>query len=266
MVQDILEALRKQGFSEYEARTYLALVRLGKCTAREIGETAHVPPGRVYSVLNALAARGFVNVQEGSPATYFAPDPADVFTAIKDEYCDAVTTLIRQLKEQRSCPSTPAPFWTISSERGIQIMVRAALRNAQKEVIVMAGDPRDLKSFVPSLKTAARRVSLSILVWDKPAFAGLGLRVRAMGRDLLALLEEMHRGGADMHYDTIAGECFFLIDGTLAISIGYRKGKMNATVIRMSTLCFMMRELIGVAEPEIGSLRNEHSGYMEEKC
>ncbi|MDD5144335.1 helix-turn-helix domain-containing protein [Methanoregula sp.] len=257
MVQDIVEALKKQGFTKYEARTYLALVRLGKSTAREIGESAGVPQGRVYTVLNNLASRGFVNVQEGSPAIYCAPDPAEIFTAIKDDYCDAVNELIRQLREQRSRASAPAaPFWTISSERGIQIIVKAALRNAHQEVIILAGDPRHIRPFVPALKTAARGISLFILAENKSVFAGLGLQVRTMGRDLLALLEEMHHGGAVMHYDTIAGECFLLIDRTLAISIGYREGKMNATVIRMSTLCFMMRKLIGIAEPEIGPMQH----------
>jgi predicted DNA-binding transcriptional regulator len=251
-MQEIIAALKRQGFTEYEAKAYLTLVRLGKSTAREIGEAARVPQGRVYSVLRTLSVRGFVNVQEGSPALYFAPDPAAVFAAIKDEYCDAVNELIRSLREQRSRTSGPAPFWTIGSERGIQIMVKAALRDVHKEVIIMAGDPRHLRPFVPALKTAARRVDLAILVTDKTAYAGLGIRVRPMGRDLLVLLEEMHRGGAVMQYDTIAGECFFLIDGSLAISIGYRDGKANATVIRMPTLCFMMRKLIGIAEPEIG--------------
>lgn len=254
-MQEIIAALRKQGFTEYEAQAYLALVRLGKSTAREIGETAHVPQGRVYSILNTLAARGFVNIQEGSPATYFAPDPAEVFTAIRDEYCDAVNELIRQLKEQRSGPETPSPFWTISSERGLHIMVRAALRNAQKEVIIMTGDPRHLRPFVPSLKTAAKRVCLSILATDKAAFAGLGLKVRLMGRELSAMLNEMHKAGGVMQYDDLSGECFLLIDGTLALSIGFREGKKNATVIRMPTLCFMMRNLIGITEPDIGPLQ-----------
>jgi len=251
-MQEIVDGLRNMGFTEYEARAYLALVRLGKSTAREIGETAKIPPGRIYTVLNILAARGFVHVLEGSPATYHAEDPAGIFDAIRDEYCESVNALVRQLEGQRNARDLPSPFWTISSERGIQILLKAAVRNARKEIIIMAFDPRHLLPVVPALKTAAKRINLDILAGDKPAFAGLGLKVRGMGSNLIALLEEMHTAGTVMEYDRMHEECFFLIDANVAVSIGNYAGKRNATVIRMPTLCFMMRKLIGIAEPEIG--------------
>jgi hypothetical protein len=154
--------------------------------------------------------------------------------------------------------AAPAPFWTIHSERGIQIIIRASIRNAEKEIIIIAGDLLHIRPVARELKTSAKRVNLSILVPDKSAAAGLGLQVRAMGMDLIALIEEMHASGSVMHYDRVSGECFMLTDGSLAISIRYHAGKKNVTVIRMPTLCYMMRKLIEMTEPEIGA---QGTGY-----
>lgn len=82
-----------------------------------------------------------------------------------------------------------------------------------------------LRPVAQELKTAAKRVDLSILVADKSASAGLGLRVRVMGKELIALIEEMHASGSVMHYDRISGECYLLIDGTLAISQRVLRGQ-----------------------------------------
>jgi len=64
------------GLSSYEEAAYRALLGLGRATASEVAETGDVPKGRVYDVLNGLAARDLVRVHRGSePRRYAAVDP-----------------------------------------------------------------------------------------------------------------------------------------------------------------------------------------------
>jgi sugar-specific transcriptional regulator TrmB len=54
------------GLSGYEARAYLALLRLGEASPREVAEEAGVPTQRIYDVLRRLSRRGLVSrVGEG---------------------------------------------------------------------------------------------------------------------------------------------------------------------------------------------------------
>ncbi len=71
-VEERLRRLLKLG--GYEARVYMALVRLGEAAPAEIAQVAGVPRQRVYDVLKSLAARGLVT--ETPTGTYMLVDPA----------------------------------------------------------------------------------------------------------------------------------------------------------------------------------------------
>ncbi|MEB3851594.1 MAG: hypothetical protein LRS49_03290 [Desulfurococcales archaeon] len=54
------------GLSGYEARAYLALLRLGRAQAREVAEESGVPQQRIYDVLRRLARRGLAVEERGT--------------------------------------------------------------------------------------------------------------------------------------------------------------------------------------------------------
>ncbi|GAB6861488.1 TrmB family transcriptional regulator [Haloplanus litoreus] len=62
--------LQEMGLSEYEASTYVGLLRGGTSTAKEVANRAGVPQSRVYDVLDSLKTKGFVVVQEGRPKKF----------------------------------------------------------------------------------------------------------------------------------------------------------------------------------------------------
>jgi len=58
-----VEQLTALGLSTYAARTFVALVSLGKGTAQDVSEIADVPRTRVYDAVEELRERGLVDVQ-----------------------------------------------------------------------------------------------------------------------------------------------------------------------------------------------------------
>lgn len=252
MYHDMIERLKKHNLTEYEAKAYLSLLTLGKSSAREVGEKSGVPQGRIYTVLNNLETQGFVTVQAGSPAYYAAQDPKEVFASIRESYCNSIDDLIRDLMQFKTESSLYTPFWTIHSERGIQIMAKNIIRDAEKEIIIVTNEPEPLKQLKNSLLAVKKKVDISILVFDKGKFTGLGLKTRQMSKELAKFFEEMHSGYNEMKYDRVEEEFFLLIDGKKAFSIGFIHGKKCGNVINVSTLCYMTRRLIGIYEPGIG--------------
>ncbi|GAB3317776.1 hypothetical protein GCM10027355_12960 [Haloplanus salinarum] len=76
--------LREMGLSEYEAATYVGLLRGGTSTAKEITSLTGVPQSRVYDVLDSLNAKGFVVVQEGRPKKFGPVDPNQAVSQFRD--------------------------------------------------------------------------------------------------------------------------------------------------------------------------------------
>lgn len=85
--------LGELGLSAYEEAAYRALLTLGRATASEVAESGDVPKGRVYDVLNGLAARDLVRVHTANePRRYAAVDPetaADRLLAERERELDA---------------------------------------------------------------------------------------------------------------------------------------------------------------------------------
>lgn len=70
------ENLKKLGLTEYEAKSYLALVKYGAMPGREVARKSAVPPTRVFDALKSLIDKGFVFLLSQKPM---------IFQAIKAE-------------------------------------------------------------------------------------------------------------------------------------------------------------------------------------
>ena len=247
----MVESLKTYGFTTYEAKAYVALVGLGMATAREVCEVSTVPQGRIYTVLQSLANRGFVEIQEGSPTFYHAEDPVEAFRLLKEEYCNSVDNSVEQLKQLHFEARPASPFWSIHSDTGIRSRLKMLIRNADEDLIVFAQDPQMLRLVHDDLRTAGKRVNLSVLVPDKSAFAGVNLRVYEMSEPLAAMFAEMAQRSAKMRRAGWKTDLFMIIDGMDAITVGSQSGNRMATVISMPAVCFMMKKLIEMLDPVV---------------
>ncbi len=76
-LESLISVLRKLGLTEYEAKAYITLVKLGSADARTIAEASGVPRTRIYDVLHSLEVQNLVQVvSAGRPANY-APLPLE---------------------------------------------------------------------------------------------------------------------------------------------------------------------------------------------
>lgn len=73
----VVERLRLLGFSEYEARAYLALLQKSPVTGYELSKLSRVPRSMIYEVLGKLATRGACLSLPGPESTLYAPVPAE---------------------------------------------------------------------------------------------------------------------------------------------------------------------------------------------
>lgn len=72
ITSDRLGLLQTFGFSENQARVYLALLEYPELAAGALGKAAQVPRNRLYEVLSELQALGLVEVILGNTRTYRA--------------------------------------------------------------------------------------------------------------------------------------------------------------------------------------------------
>jgi sugar-specific transcriptional regulator TrmB len=74
-----VDEIRKAGLNDYEARSYLSLLKLGPAKVSELASAAAIPRARIYDVLANLQAKGFVIKNSARPLAYTALQPDEAF-------------------------------------------------------------------------------------------------------------------------------------------------------------------------------------------
>ena len=69
------EILRRIGLTDYEAKSYLALLTYGPMAGRTVADKSGVPPTRVFDALKSLAKKGFVSITSEKPMKFQAIEP-----------------------------------------------------------------------------------------------------------------------------------------------------------------------------------------------
>jgi HTH-type transcriptional regulator, sugar sensing transcriptional regulator len=84
MDQDLVKILENVGFTEKEARIYLALLELEQGTVYKIAKIAELKRQIIYVILEGLMKRGYVTeVPNKKSRTFLAVDPAVILKKIK---------------------------------------------------------------------------------------------------------------------------------------------------------------------------------------
>ena len=93
--EQIIDEFMELGFSEYEAKIYLALLRESPATAYEAGRSSGVPTSKVYEVLNRLVEKGVLLVVDEGKTKKYVPIEPDEFL---DEYKSRTDKVIGSLR------------------------------------------------------------------------------------------------------------------------------------------------------------------------
>ena len=88
---DIAGLLQQLGFSEYEARAYLALLQRNPLNGYELAKASGLPRANVYAVLQKLEERGAViRLDMPSGARYAPVAPAELTGRIASRFQDVL--------------------------------------------------------------------------------------------------------------------------------------------------------------------------------
>ena len=72
-----IAAIRRLGLTEYEARIYLNLIRMGPIKASELSFFAQVPRTKTYGAVKLLVQKNLVRIIPGKPELYAAQSPIE---------------------------------------------------------------------------------------------------------------------------------------------------------------------------------------------
>jgi HTH-type transcriptional regulator, sugar sensing transcriptional regulator len=135
-------ALRDIGLTEYETMAYLSLVKSGELTANEVSSSTTIPYSKVYTVLDTLEKKGWVDVRGGRPRMYYPRSPVESLRSEKTRQEDRfeknremVVSELQAVYEHREIKEKPE-IWIIRGEDNIISRISETITGAKKELMV----------------------------------------------------------------------------------------------------------------------------------
>lgn len=178
-----VNALRRLGLTEYEARAYLVLGKVGPTKASEISFFGRIPRTKTYGAIKELERKGLLRVIPGKPELYMATPPNDVLMPLIRRLNDDVKnteTVVQNLAlayetgkyTRRDVPYEAADFWHIRGRPAVFAKLTQMIDEAKESIhLVTTGNGliRAYKAHSDALDKARRRnVNVSLMATVTP--------------------------------------------------------------------------------------------------
>ncbi|MFB6295393.1 MAG: TrmB family transcriptional regulator [Halobacteriales archaeon] len=138
LVAETVETFQSFGFTEYEAKCFVALARIESGTAKEVSDVSGVPRARVYDCMDGLADRGVVDVENASPRRFRAADTGDVVDVLRRGYDRRLDSLEEYLGRLEPPGETDddGSVWMTEGDEEVSERAESLIRSAEDELLL----------------------------------------------------------------------------------------------------------------------------------
>ena len=183
---ELSRELRKLGLTNYEARCYVFLVKLGPSDPRKIASKASMQYPNTYLALKRLGDLGWVELVTRRPAVYRARDPSTILGEIQSRQRETFASLEAMYKAK---PTEEAELvYTLRGRDRVLSKLLEMVRSASSNVMLVtpAETIEGLEPLLEEIRRAAgRKVKVRILT-DKAEIPGLPAKVESRTGSIVA--------------------------------------------------------------------------------
>lgn len=225
---EAIEGLTRLGFSEYEAKAYLALLDRNPATGYDVSKRSGVPRSMVYETLNKLERRGAVMETVEERATYYRPVPPQLYLDRQEQDQQKLFASLREELQEIHSKSSQSGIWTIRGESAVLTYAQQMIREAQEDIFLVLADDH-LRELSPSIQSACdREIIVSALL---------------TGMEELGCGQTAHHPPLESEMQELTGTLLIVVDGERALIAG-RERELSAAVTQDRNLVLICRQFV----------------------
>ncbi len=160
--QRAIHSLEQVGFSTYESRVYLGLLKHSPITGYQLSKLSGVPRSRIYETLERLVAKGCAVALDTEPAQYSPLSAHELVAQLQEQFKGTLSKLEAELKKIAT-PPTAENMWNLRGREAILQRVRRMIAQAE-ESIYLVGWGATIQELQPELEAADRRGIRIVLI------------------------------------------------------------------------------------------------------
>ncbi|MDQ0271686.1 TrmB family transcriptional regulator [Cytobacillus purgationiresistens] len=140
MEDKIIDELQKHGFSKYECKAYIGLLKSPAITGYELSKRSSVPRSMIYEVLGKLLDKGAIQTVPSDPIIYKPVTPKQLLSRLKEEMNASLELLETSLSSLESDQKIDVVTRIVQYEHIVQEML-SMIRQAETEIWLSIWSP-----------------------------------------------------------------------------------------------------------------------------
>ena len=226
---DLLPDLITLGFTEYEARVYLALLQDHPANGYQLSKKAGIPRSMVYEALGRLHSRGAILKTGDEKSTLYRPLPPDLLLNRYDrEHRQLLDKLHNRLQSMYSTHKEDL-LWSISGEEAIFNYSTQMISRAKQEIMIVLNDLA-LDQLQPVIISVCER--------------GLNVGVLLTGIRKINCGQIAHHPPLESELQGLGDMLVVAVDGKECLIASVDQSAMTATITTNANLVYIARQFI----------------------
>jgi Cd2+/Zn2+-exporting ATPase len=227
-MDELIQELTHIGFTEYDARVYIALLGDHPASGYQISKASGVPRSMAYASLARLASRGAVLKSTGEKATTYRPLPPDVLLAqLHQEHESRIVKLGEGLSLLYADKPEQA-LWSIEGRRSVLAFAQEMIQSTNHELMLVMPD-RDIPDLEAQLRQAHGR--------------GIQVNVLLTGQATLGFGQVAYHPPPESELQQLTDTLVIVVDGSEAM-IASGDEKLSATITNNPQLVLITHQFI----------------------
>jgi HTH-type transcriptional regulator, sugar sensing transcriptional regulator len=171
-IEKVINSLKSNGFTEYEAKIYISLLKESPANGNMIANSSGVPGPKVYESLRKMQEKGYIFLVasgEKNSSKRYTPLPyKDLLQSLEKDFSENISLLSTTLEDisQKNIHDWTELFHIEGYKTSIEVM-RNEIENASSEILVSCWS-EELNQLYPYLSLAHKRgVKIVSMIFDK---------------------------------------------------------------------------------------------------
>lgn len=131
----IANQMKSLGFTAYEAKAYISLLKNNPATRYELAKASGVPRSAIYDTIRKLEAMGAVNGSYTEPKKYMPLPPEQLFEMLERQFKESVREVSESVKDLETTIE-PGHLWNILGYKNMIHKAREMIDRAENTIYV----------------------------------------------------------------------------------------------------------------------------------
>ena len=143
-MEDLITELQKIGFSQYESKAYISLLKHSPVTGYEVSKRSGVPRSMIYEVLGKLIDRGATYLVPSDPVKY-SPVPADEMIERIKVNMESTFSYLKDNLNTIKQNSEPNVIFHINGENAVMKEIHDIIQGVKNELWLSIWEPQAIE-------------------------------------------------------------------------------------------------------------------------